>query len=163
MTTDFRETSVFKRGSAGERLVAALLQSRGWFILPAYDYSGEGGNTAPRLQGELAGYVAPDILAARNGKCIWVEVKTKEHADYTRVTDRMEHGFSLRHLEAYRGIQEITGIPVWLAIYEEDTGDIRMERIDSLPEPRITDMKKGALNEGKMAYFAQAAFKVANK
>jgi hypothetical protein len=43
---------MFERGRRGEFLVAKLLQSRGWGVVPCYDYSGSDGKKAPRLMFE---------------------------------------------------------------------------------------------------------------
>jgi hypothetical protein len=49
--TDFRQRQEFKKGRSGEQKIAEVLRRRGWYIIPSYDYSGEDGNKAPRLQG----------------------------------------------------------------------------------------------------------------
>src|SRR5690606_40649353 len=78
----FREKEEFRRGRNGERLVAELLQSRGWYVIPSYDYSGEDGDKPPRLQGAVDAFPLPDLDVARDGQRRWAEVKTKKRADY---------------------------------------------------------------------------------
>src|SRR5690606_34450197 len=73
----FRETAEFQRGRTGERLVAELLQSRGWYVIPSYDYSGEDGDKPPRLQGLREAFPVPDLAIARDGIRSWAGVKTK--------------------------------------------------------------------------------------
>lgn len=157
-----RESPEFQQGRSGERVVASHLQSKGWFIVPSYDYSGEDGNKAPRLEGALASYVIPDLDASRDGRRIWVEVKTKTAATFTRVTQQYEHGISERHFKSYKQVQEITGTDVWLVIYEENEGAILAAKLDDLPEPRKTRMKKHGMTQEPMVYFPRDAFKVLN-
>ena len=73
----FRDTEEFKRGQSGERVVAGILMNRGWFVVPSYDYSGEDGNKAPKMQGADLSLVIPDLDIARGGDRRWIEVKTK--------------------------------------------------------------------------------------
>ena len=56
------------------------LQARGWHVIPSYDYSGEDGCKAPRMQGVDSWFTLPDLDIARNGKRFWVEVKAKGKA-----------------------------------------------------------------------------------
>lgn len=153
----FTETQEFKRGRSGERLVAGVLKRRGCFIVPSYDYSGEDGNKAPKMEGEFAGYVIPDLDVARDGDRYWVEVKTKWTATLHRKSGTVEHGISLRHLDHYRKVQTITGAPVFLAVFEERDGIILIAKLDALGEPRVYD--GGKMGRAGMAFWPRAKFR----
>lgn len=121
---DFRANLAL--GRRWEKAVAGWLQSRGWFLLPVYDYSGEDGNKAPKLHGANGGVVVPDLLAAhprRNAK--WVEVKYRNHAvefrrDRTIVTGKVPW----RHWNHYLRTEQLTGIPVWLVFVQDVESEI---------------------------------------
>ena len=155
----FRETAEFQRGRTGERLVAELLQSRGWFVIPSYDYSGEDGDKPPRLQGLREAFPVPDLDIARDGQRRWAEVKTKAAATYTRLTGRLEHGIPKRHYWAYKRVQEITGCEVWLFIYEEQTGDVLCARLDDLESVK-REYNGQKMSRGGMVFFPRSTFKV---
>ena len=60
--TPFEETEEFRLGEKGEDIAISFLQSRGWFVVPSRDYNRDKtGQKAPCLQGELRGYVLPDL------------------------------------------------------------------------------------------------------
>ena len=126
--SSFRESDEFQRGRNGELRVAEILQRKGWSVIPSYDYSGSEGDMAPRLQGLTRGYPVPDLDVSREGQRLWVEVKTKARPDWTRKTQRLEHGIPLRHYEAYCEVERITGTPVWLCVIEESSGDVLKAR-----------------------------------
>src|SRR5690606_14799396 len=157
--TAFRETEEFRRGRNGERLVAELLQSRGWYVIPSYDYSGEDGDKPPRLQGLSEAFPVPDLDIARDGQRRWAEVKTKAAATYTRLTGRLEHGIPKRHYWAYRRVQEITGCEVWLFIYEEQTGDVLCARLDDLDSVK-REYNGPKMSRGGMVFSPRSTFKV---
>lgn len=143
----------FTFGRTGEQDVARVLQANGWYIVPSYDYSGTDRSKAPRLQGSLKSYVIPDLDVSREGERVWVEVKTKTEASFTRITGRLEHGIPKRHAEDYLRVQEITGCRVFLVIVERSTGDYLCASIDRLMESaRVSDL------EGPMVYFARDSF-----
>ena len=155
----FRETEEFRRGRNGERLVAELLQSRGWYVIPSYDYSGEDGDKPPRLQGAVTAFPLPDLDVARDGQRRWAEVKTKKRADYTRITGRLEHGIPKRHYRAYKRVQEITGCEVWLFIYEEETGEVLFAKLDDL-EAVKREYDGPKMSRGGMVFYPRDAFNV---
>jgi hypothetical protein len=158
----FREKPEFQRGHEGELRVADLLKRRGWCIVPSYDYSGKEGDMPPRLQGLKQAWPVPDLDISRNGERRWVEVKTKARADYTRTTQRYEHGIPLRHYRAYLDVERITGTPVWLFVVEESTGAILAARLSDLDSvKRVYDGPK--MSRGGMAYFPRDAFVVARE
>lgn len=155
----FTETPEWIKGHNGERLIDRLLQERGWYVIPSYDYTGEEENKAPRLQGLTEHLVIPDLDISQNGERRWAEVKTKTKADWTYMTQRLEHGFPLRHYHHYQKVQQITGTEVWLFIYEESTGDVLYAKIDDLDcAKRIYGGDK--MDRGGTIFFPRDAFKL---
>jgi hypothetical protein len=142
MAVAFTERPEFLRGRDAEQRVARWLQERGWFVIPSYDYSGEDGQKAPRLQGLKAGHAVPDLDVARDGKRKWIEVKAKGRANVRRDSywggpNIPEHGVEMPNYRDYLEVKRITGDEVWIAIYEEDTGLLLVAEIDALGKPRI--------------------------
>jgi hypothetical protein len=135
--TPFRESTNFLRGRAGEQTVKCWLQKRGWWVIPSYDYTGENGDKAPRMQGLSSSLIIPDLDIAKTGLRRWAEVKTKTKANHRWTTDTYEHGIDRRHYEHYLRVQEITGAHVWLFIVEENTQTILAESLDRLGKPRF--------------------------
>lgn len=155
----FRESPKFQKGRSGEKLVAGLLKQKGWFVIPSYDYSGEDGDKAPKLEGLREGFPVPDLDIAKDGTRRWAEVKTKASAIYTRITKRLEHGIPLRHYRSYQKVQKVTGCEVWLFVCEEDTGEVLCAKLDYLQcHARIYDGSK--MSRGGMAFFPRDAFQV---
>lgn len=118
-------------------------------MIPSYDYSGEEGDMPPRLQGEETAYPVPDLDIAKNGHRRWVEVKTKASADWTRITRQFEHGIPRRHYEAYQRVAEITGGPVHLCVYEENTQDVLVAPLTALK------VRFSMMGRCGMAYFGR--------
>lgn len=114
------------RGRRAELAVSLWLQrTRGWHVLPAYDYAGQGEKKAPRLEGLPQSLVVPDLLGAKDGMTAWFEVKLKTHADYTYMTGRRETGIALRLWNHYLEVQALTGLRVWLVFVHEEEDEIR--------------------------------------
>ncbi len=160
MSRDIRKTEEYRRGHGGELLVARELLRRGWHVIPSYDYSGEEGNKAPRLEGLRVRYVIPDLDVCKAGQRVWIGVKTKSAASRGRLSGELEHGITLRHWQAYRAVERETGSEVWLAIWEQDSGQVLAARIRDLPAPRISRMRKAGRDEGDMAFFLRSSFAV---
>lgn len=133
--SDIRNSPQFIRGRYAEHIVAGWLQSRGWHIIPSYDFSGEEGQKSPKLQGLTSGYAIPDLDACRSGKRYFVEVKAKATAPFYRIKGIHTHGISSRLYEDYKKVEQITGSEVWLIIYEEDTGCLLGSRLKLLGKP----------------------------
>ena len=175
--TTLRDTAEYALGHTGEERVAGLLRRSGWFVIPSYNYSGEEGNKAPRLQGALRAYVIPDLDCARDGVRNWVEVKTKTAATLTYdpmeirpysfqearemgLPGRLEHGISERHANSYAEVQRITGDQVLLVIYERSTGDVLWATLEAWLDGRRSIMRKGSHSEGAMLYLARDAMRL---
>jgi len=156
--TAFCDTDEFKRGSTGEKIVATYLQQCGYYVIPSYDYSGDDGDKAPKLQGLLQSYVIPDLDIAKDGKRKWCEVKTKHAATWTRTTQQWEHGIPKRHLDSYLQVEAITGTEVFLVIYEESTGSLLRQSAQEIAKTgRLSQMKKEGRTQGAMVYFPRDA------
>jgi hypothetical protein len=159
----FEERPETIRGRRAELAVSRWLQqTRGWHVLPAYDYAGQGERKAPRLEGLPTSLVVPDLLAARQGVSAWFEVKLKTHADYTYLTGRQETGIALRLWNHYLEVQALTGLRVWLVFVHEDEDEVRAGDLaslavgtclhgDGLPTMRIYD--GGKMGHSGMAFF----------
>jgi hypothetical protein len=152
-----RDTPEFQRGRSGEQIVAKWLQDRGWYVVPSYDYSGADDHP-PRMQGADAAYVIPDLDIAKDGRRLWVEVKTKTAATFTRMTQQLEHGISLRHFEHYQAIQRITGSHVWLFVIEEDCAVLLAESLDALSQ-RKRVYAGGKMGRAGMVFFPRDRFR----
>ncbi len=152
-----RETEKFRRGRAGEHVVADLLKQRGWYIVPSYDYCGDDGNKAPKMEGLTAALILPDLDVARGGRRKWAEVKTKLRPDFTRITGRYEHGIPIRHFEHYRQVQAVTGAEVWLFIYEEEPAVVICQALDKL-EPQSRFYRGPRMDRGGMVFWPRDAF-----
>lgn len=152
MTVPFHQRPTFLRGRAGEQTVVRWLQERGWYVIPSYDYSGGNGDKAPRLQGIRDRFPVPDLDVARGGNRRWVEVKTKQSADWTRKTRQWEHG--IEHYDDYVRVAEETGTEAWLAIFELDSGALLVQSFATLGEPR-----RSTYLGKRMAFWPRAVFR----
>ena len=109
--------SALKRGAAGESVVAAYFQERGYIIQPAYeklelDFKG------PRAFGPDRPYVAPDLFAlivkAGEPHAMYIEVKTKTHFTYYGKKRQFETGIDVRLYEHYLALSSAVALPVYL-------------------------------------------------
>lgn len=144
-------------GRTAEETIAWILQHRyGCHVVPVYDYNA--GDKAPRLQGAAGGYVVPDLDVSKNGARSWVEVKAKNNAGSpTRLTGRVEHGFSWRLFQQYGTVQQITGTPVYIIILETLTGEILYQSLDELDAVRrVYDGDK--MDRGGTVFFPRDSF-----
>jgi hypothetical protein len=114
-------------GRMGERLVARWLQSRGWGVVPSYDYTGSNGDKAPRLMFETHGFSVPDLDACKDGARRWLEVKAyhgpgENERLRSAGKDARVHAIIKRHFNQYLEVERQTGTAVVLAILELDSG-----------------------------------------
>lgn len=129
-------------GAQGEAIVRKWLKRQGYLILPASLIKDTG---APMLTGEQIKAILPNNLTWKDGQPGWVEVKTKSCATkHVNPPQRWEHGLPLRHWNAYLKVQELTGIPVSLAILELDTKLLLLGTLNSLEKGKRVYLMKGA-------------------
>lgn len=158
LQSDFRQLPEFKRGRAGEKVVAGWLMERGWHVIPSYDYAGEDGDKAPKMTGKHSAFVLPDLDVAQNGKRMWAEVKTKAEPTLHRKTQTLEHGINLRHFRDYKRIETVTGCAVYVFVYEECTEELLMRPLGEESEGRI--YTGPAMGRGGMIFWPRKSFRV---
>lgn len=117
-------------GKRGEQIVREWLERQGYMVLPA-SLIEHGG--APMLTGEKIKAILPNNLTWKEGQPGWIEVKTKSHSTlHDNPPHRWEHGFPLRHWQDYHQIQEITKIPVSIAVLELETAVLLIGFLNTL-------------------------------
>lgn len=149
-----------ERGREIEKAVAKWLMNRGQRVLPVYDYSGLAEGKAPKFTAAIQSesLVLPDLLAAKAGKSTWFEVKFKERADFTKITNRLETGISRRLFEQYQRVEVESGCPVWLIFAHKREDELRGDALQRLAATaRFYD--GGRMGRGGMVFFDYRALK----
>src|SRR4030067_3321692 len=100
-------------GKVGESKIARWLKGRGYNILPGYELEIDTGK-GPRLFCPTKNVIAPDMLAFRVDKTIWIEAKHKTAFTWHRKTSRWVTGIDLYHYLDYCEIEDIAPFRVWL-------------------------------------------------
>ncbi len=140
------------RGLVYEIAFSKWLQAkRNWYVLPTYDFNGFAQDKAPRLVSGGQKLVVPDILAFRQGKGAWFEIKLKERADLYRATNTRETGLPYRHYKDYTRIAQLTGLPVWVIFIHEKEQVVKTGEIAKLPISHVYDGDK--MDRGGTIFF----------
>ena len=110
--------STFKRqlakGKVGESSISQWLRGRGFNVLPIYEIEMDQGKGPALFSADGGEIIAPDILAFKGDKFIWVEAKHKTAFSWHRNTNRFVTGIDLRHYMEYQKINMLVNFPVWL-------------------------------------------------
>lgn len=122
-------------GHYGEVKIRQWLESRGFFTVPSYEFTGKNGDKAPRACRLAEGLVLPDIDCYRDGERFWVECKHYYQAAFNRSLQIQVHGIKRRHYQDYLEIQSQSGSEVWLFVLESKTGDVICQSLSKLGEP----------------------------
>lgn len=104
-------------GQMGESIIARWLRSRGWNVLPAYDKelgSGKGPQLFMADGGDKGELIAPDLLALKDGRFMWIEAKHKSVFTWYGKGHCWQTGIDRRHYRDYLLVMRRLGIPVWL-------------------------------------------------
>lgn len=120
------------RGRSGEKILSKLLQEKGWHVIASYNYTGKDEDKAPKMYCLQQGRVIPDLDTAKDGKRLWVEVKTKYTFAPNPRTKIPQHGIDVRHFNDYKSVEKITGTSIWIAVYEELSGDVLIAKMSDL-------------------------------
>jgi len=158
--TAFQDSASFLRGRAAELRIGALLQERGFYILPACDFSGPAGDRAPKIRGAQEGIVLPDLVLAKKGLLVLAEVKAKKEPTFTILTGTYDHGISRRLCRHYLRCQEEFGAHVWLFILEEKSQTLLFQSIDELRKSsNVSHVYEGdVMDQGGMVFWPRDVF-----
>lgn len=143
--------SNYEDGAKAEFVVAEMLKSDGWYIANASSLDDvAGGDGAPLVRGEDDAKITPDILAMKEGRTVWVEVKLKKTgAEYIYKNEQNEHVIDAKNWRSYLQVESSSGCEVWLAVVEKPEQTVRrqlIEDIDVVGWWSETDVKK---NDGE--------------
>lgn len=105
----------WEMGRRWELEAMTFLKGRGWFVLPVANLSsGPQASHGPRMEGLHSAYTVPDVLASKQGKTCWFEIKFKHALSYHRLTGKNEVGIPTSLVKHYGSLQKETGISVVL-------------------------------------------------
>lgn len=159
----FKNSPEYIKGKIGEDIVVDFMKSRGWLIIPSYDYCGESNNKPPRLIGKFKEFAIPDIDASRNGTRIWVEVKTKASYDETWIgcdgNKLKEHGIPKRLFDHYMQVEKESGTDIYLVIYEIKTGCLLRGKLSKLDIIKRVSLSK-KMDRSGMVFFERRYFQL---
>jgi len=126
--------SKYEEGAKAEFVVAEMLKSDGWYIANASrldEVAGE--DNAPLVRGEDDAKITPDILAMKDGRTAWIEVKfKKDGAFYYVKKDKYEHFIDGKNWRSYLEIESSSGCEVWLAIIEQPDQTLQRQLISDI-------------------------------
>lgn len=115
-------------GTSGEVRVEDWLKSRSLFVTRLCNIRNADGIGAPMLMGARCNLILPDfqIIDPRKlGQPFYVEVKTKTEPGWYANGHCYTHGVDTPNWRHYRRIALTTGLPVWLLILEDISGELR--------------------------------------
>lgn len=115
---NFSESLAF--GKEGEHRVAIELFNRGFYVMPLYQFSDA---LAPAIYALSQSYTAPDLIACKDGKVYFVEVKRERQ--WVRGFNGTETGVTAKLYDGYKRLSDDTGVPlfvVFLQDVQEPTG-----------------------------------------
>jgi len=121
-------------GLWGEDIVIEYLKELGYLVLQTSEIYSVKTNTAARMSGIDCNIIVPDILACRNGKTSWVEVKVKESPVLYRKEGQYTHGIDTYKFHDYLKVQKNTGIGVDVYIVEVVTQKLLCAPLSLLAE-----------------------------
>lgn len=140
-------------GRRGEDLVREWLKGNGWCVVPTALIDNGG---APLLESHIRSHVLPDILAAKAGHPVWIDVKTKWRITPSKKRRRRETGCELRNWNDYLAVQESTGIKGALAFVQVQARRLLLGDLDTIGQSAAIwhyDGRKGHAFTESMIFF----------
>lgn len=148
----------YEDGEDAELLVEQLLRREGWFTTPARTQR-IGDDSAPMFVGESEKIIMPDLYAMRSGVAVWSEVKQFGKPVVTRKRDQEEHGIRSRKFEAYKRTARASGLPTYLFIFEEESGELLAADVSTLSSNPPINREACIAHYGElMSYFGRGEF-----
>lgn len=108
-------------GRSAEVAITRRLSETGVHVVPTHAFlNNNEKTTAPMMRtadGELR--VLPDLLCfPEGGEPYWLEVKARTYPKWSAQLDRWEHGVDMRRIIDYSAVEEKSGFPVHVALFE---------------------------------------------
>lgn len=149
----------WKMGRIWEEAALEMLRSRGWMTLPVASIStGPEAARGPMFQGVGSEYLsAPDVLACKDGKSAWFEIKYKADTTLHRNTGRTEVGIPARLWGHYMGVAKETGLPVVLSFVVGSSSTVLLGEIGHVSKTKRSYRGPNMPNE--MLFFDVRRFK----
>ena len=113
----------------GEELARRWLKELGYYVIPISLIENGG---APLLESIIEKVILPDIQAFKDGAPIAVDVKSKGRVARCQKLQRMQTGCAMRHYEAYKRFQKVTGMRTALAFLHADRPDLYLGMLDEI-------------------------------
>lgn len=112
-----KESPEWRVGQLGELEIRSYLERLGKFVVPTTSIENGGAPVLTRLQER---YVLPDFQAFGAGVGEWWEVKTKTKRLFYRLRNTFQHGIDEPLWYQYLQVEQVTGLPGYLAIVQLD-------------------------------------------
>ena len=122
----FKESLRF--GQTGESAIAHWLRKRGHSVMPVYEKILDTGK-GPQLFLPEGCLIAPDMLAYKGSKVMWIEAKHKSAFTWHRNTNKWVTGIDTLHYEDYCKVGEQSPWAVWLLFVQRGG-----QAVDSPPD-----------------------------
>lgn len=155
--TDFYSSKSFSKGYRAETILAQVLRADGYYVVILADNQERGQNGAPGARNGDQFITLPDFQILKRGHIAYAEIKFKSEATWTRTLQQEDHGIGLLKWKMYQRIERESGLPVYLFIYEGDSGAVLYNRLQNLAKvARFSDTDK--MDRGGMVFFPRASF-----
>lgn len=142
---NFKKALAF--GQDGEREIAQKLITKGYYVLPLYQFQDE---ISPKIIGEK-NYISPDLICFKNNTTILVEVKSKTR--WIEFKGIIETGCNYEHYKHYRDVAVKTKIKTYI-VFNHVSGDYEgVYYIDVLKNGRYWDGNVNGKNVHEAEYF----------
>lgn len=108
-------------GQQGENSISLwLINTLKYSVLPVYETEGRDFK-GPRCFTPGRQIIAPDILAMKEGKVLWIEAKHKTVFSWHRISRQWTTGIDVHHYQNYLELAEKHPFPVWLLFLHEQS------------------------------------------
>ena len=108
-------------GKAGESLIARYLLGLGYSVLPIYEKTDAECKGPVLHSAKFGALIAPDLLAFKGQRVLWIEAKHKAAFTWYRKTGEWVTGIDLHYYQQYLSIQnERPEWPIWLLFLHMD-------------------------------------------
>lgn len=143
---NFKEKLAF--GQEGEKEIAEILIRKGYNIMPLYQFSDE---LSPQIISLNESFTSPDLMCFKNGKSIFVEVKSKKK--WVEFKGVIETGCNYKHYKHYKDLSLKTKLKVYMVFNHVEGNYQGVYYTDVLTVGRYWDGTAKGVKKYKPEYF----------